>query len=58
MNTFMISLLVNLLRAAPQVATDVENAAKTAESPEAVQAKIKSVLADLEDAIKAITSVL
>lgn len=58
MNTFTLTLLLNLLRAAPQIAGEVESAVKAAESPEAAEQKIKDVLTDLGKAIDAIVSVL
>jgi len=58
MNPFTLNLLLSLLRAAPNIASDVEKAVQAAESSEDAQKKIVDVLHDLDLAIKAISSVL
>jgi len=58
MNPFTLNLLLSLLRAAPQIATDIEAAVKAAESDEEKASKVKDVLTDLGKALDAILSVL
>jgi len=58
MNAFTLKMFMALLQGAPQIATDIENAVKTAESPEDGAAKLKAYLTDFENAIKVLAELL
>lgn len=58
MSTLLMSILVDVLNALPKVAADVEDAVKTAESPEAAKAKVKGILGDVTKVIGAVVGVL
>lgn len=58
MSPIKLTMIFNLLQAAPTIAGDLKKAIDAAESPEAIDAKIKEVLTDLEDVIKSVVDTL
>jgi len=58
MSPIYLSVALGLLRTMPQVAQDIEQAVKAAESPEEAKSKVKEVLADAAKVISTIVEAL
>jgi len=54
MNSIFVTLIVDVLTKLPEVAKDVEDAIKAAESPEDGKAKAKAIMTDLQKVLSAL----